>query len=185
MTQQKPKIKFTVADYMTTPEDKRYQLLDGELILAPAPTIRHQRILRRLVAILDELAVANDLGEVFLAPCDVVLSNYDVFQPDILFVSNERRGLITEANIQGAPDLVVEILSSATEHYDRGYKRTLYARHGVREYWLVDPATEKVEVLVEGDAGLTEAGTFGLTDSLVSPLLPGLSVDLGQIFAEK
>ena len=183
MTQQKPKIKFTVADYMTTPEDRRYQLLDGDLILAPAPTIRHQRILRRLAVLLDELAVENGLGEVFLAPCDVVLSNYDVFQPDILFVSNERRGLITEANIQGAPDLVVEILSAATEHYDRGYKRTLYARHGVREYWLVDPATETVEVLVEGDEGLTSTDTFGLTDTLVSPLLPGLSVDLGQIFA--
>ena len=183
MTQQKPKIKFTVADYMTTPEDRRYHLLDGDLILAPAPTIRHQRILRRLAVLLDELAVENGLGEVFLAPCDVVLSNYDVFQPDILFVSNERRGLITEANIQGAPDLVVEILSSATEHYDRGYKRTLYARYGVREYWLVDPATETVEVLVEGDEGLTSADIFGLTDTLVSPLLPGLSVDLGQIFA--
>ena len=78
---------------------------------------------------------------------------------------------------------MVEILSSATEHYDRGYKRTLYARYGVREYWLVDPATETVEVLVEGDEGLTSADIFGLTDTLVSPLLPGLSVDLGQIFA--
>ena len=183
MTQQKPKIKFTVADYMTTPEDRRYQLLDGDLILAPAPTDKHQAISLHLAVALHQFVQQNDLGLVRYAPYDVVLSNYDVFQPDILFVSNERRGLITEANIQGAPDLVVEILSSATERYDRGYKRTLYARYGVREYWLVDPATETVEVLVEGDAGFVEAGTFGLTDTLVSPLLPGLSVDLGQIFA--
>ena len=185
MTQQKPKIKFTVADYMTTPEDKHYQLLDGEMIVAPAPTDKHQAISLHLAVSLYQFVQENDLGLVRYAPYDVVLSDYDVFQPDILFVSNERRGLITEANIQGAPDLVVEILSAATENYDRGYKRTLYARYGVREYWLVDPATEKVEVLVEGDAGLTVAGSYGLADPLVSPLLPGLSVDLAQVFAAK
>ena len=176
MTQQKPKIKFTVADYMTTPEDRRYQLLDGDLILAPAPTIRHQRILRRLAVLLDELAVENGLGEVFLAPCDVVLSNYDVFQPDILFVSNERRGLITEANIQGAPDLVVEILSPATAQHDREYKRTLYSRHGVREYWLVDPEEDSVEVWTESGTGLVQTAAFQLGDTLASPPLEGLNL---------
>lgn len=187
MTQQKPKpkIKFTVADYMTTPEDRRYQLLDGEMILAPAPTDKHQAILGDLFVTLYQFVVQNDLGLVRVAPYDVVLSNYDVLQPDILFVSNERRGIITEANIQGAPDLVVEILSPSTQQYDRGYKQTLYARHGVREYWIVDPASETVEVLTESDGGLTLAATYGLTDALVSPLLPGLSMDLGQIFAAR
>jgi Uma2 family endonuclease len=184
MTQQKPRprIKFTVADYMTTPEDKRYQLLDGDMIVAPSPTIKHQAISLQLVVALHQFVREHDLGALHYAPSDVVLSNFDVFQPDILFISNERGNLITEANIQGAPDLVVEILSPSTEQYDRGYKQTLYGRHGVREYWIVDPAAETVEVLVESDEGLMPTATYGLTDTLVSPLLPGLAVDLGQIF---
>ena len=111
MTQPKPRIKFTVADYMTTPEDKRYQLLDGDLILAPSPTTRHQRILLRLSRFLDEFVTSNELGEVFLAPYDVIFANEDVAQPDLLFVSNARADIVTASNIQGAPDLVVEILS--------------------------------------------------------------------------
>ena len=187
MTQQKPlpRIKFTVADYLTTPEDKRYQLLDGDMILAPAPTNQHQAISLQLVVALYQFVQEHDLGAVCYAPSDVVLSNYDVFQPDILFVSNERRGIFTEANIQGAPDLVVEILSPSTEQYDRGYKQTLYGRHGVREYWIVDPAAATVEVLVEGDEGLMLTATYGLADTLVSPLLPGLTVDLAQVFAAR
>jgi len=137
MTQ--PRIKVTVSDYMTTPEDKRYQLLDGELILAPSPTSRHQTILRELSATLHRFVTENWLGQVWFAPLDVVLSDYDVAQPDLLFVSNARSNVITEANIQGAPDLVAEILSPSSVEYDRGYKRTLYGRHGVREYWIVDP----------------------------------------------
>jgi Uma2 family endonuclease len=185
MTQQKPKIKFTVADYMTTPEDKRYQLMDGDMILAPAPTDKHQAISLQLVVALHQFVREHDLGVLRFAPSDVVLSNYDVFQPDILFVSNERRNRITEANIQGAPDLVVEILSPSTEQYDRGYKQTLYGRHGVREYWIVDPAAETVEVLTESDEGLKLTSTYGLADTLVSPLLPGLTLELGHIFAAR
>ena len=185
MTQPKPKIKFTVNDYMTTPEDKHYQLLDGELILAPAPNMNHQTIALRLATALHQFVLEHDLGQVWVAPVDVVLSNYDVVQPDILFVSHERTSLITEANIQGAPDLVVEILSPATEQYDRGYKRTLYSRHGVREYWLVDPDSETVEILTESDEGLTVAATYGPGETLVSPLLGGLAVDLGQVFATR
>lgn len=179
----RPRIKFTVADYMTTPEGKRYQLLDGELILAPAPTDKHQSILGEIFVVLYRFVTQNGLGAVRIAPYDVVLSNYDVAQPDLLFVPNERRSLITEANIQGAPDLAVEILSPSTEEYDSGYKRTLYSRHGVREYWIVDPDAETVEVLTESDQGLTPAATYGRDETLVSPLLAGLSIDLVQIFS--
>lgn len=183
MTQSKPRIKFTVNDYMTTPPDKRYQLLDGELILAPAPTTRHQRILIHLFRAIDAFVRANGLGEVFLAPCDVVLSNYDVVQPDILLVSHARSSIVTEANLQGAPDVVVEVLSPATEEYDRGYKRTLYGRHGVREYWLVDPDAQNVEVLVGGAGGLAPAATYQRGQVLVSPLLAGLAIELDQLLS--
>ena len=107
----RPKIKFTVDDYMTTPDDKRFQLLDGELILAPSPTSKHQAISLALSSALHQFVRQNGLGIVRYAPLDVFLSEYDVVQPDLLFVSNDRSDIVTEANIQGAPDLVVEILS--------------------------------------------------------------------------
>jgi Uma2 family endonuclease len=180
MTQ--PRIKFTVDDYMTTPEGKRYQLLDGELILAPSPTTRHQRTLFRLAQALNEFVVAHNLGEVFVAPFDVVLSNHDVAQPDLLFVSNQRSGIITEANIQGAPDLVIEVLSPGTARYDQGYKRTLYSRFGVREYLLVDPDAEMLKVLTGSEQGLVSHATYQCSNTLNSLLLASLSVDFEQIF---
>jgi Uma2 family endonuclease len=182
----RPKIKFTVADYMTAPEDRRYQLLDGEMIVAPSPTDKHQAVVGEIFVALHQFVAAHSLGLVRIAPYDVVLSNHDVVQPDILFVSNRRSHIVTAANIQGAPDLIVEVLSPGTREYDRGYKRTLYARHGVREYWLVDPDAERVEVLVEGgDAGLTPAAAYGRADTLVSPLLPGLSLNLSRVFSRR
>ena len=177
-----PRIKFTVSDYMTTPEDKRYQLLDGEMILAPSPTDRHQAILGELFSALHQFVTENHLGRVRFAPLDVVLSDYDVAQPDLLFVSNARSNVITEANIQGAPDLVVEILSPSSVQYHRGYKRTLDGRHGVREYWIVDPEDRTLEVYVSGDQGLVHRATYRGRDTLTSPLLTGLAVDLEGIF---
>ncbi|MCH8106914.1 MAG: Uma2 family endonuclease [Chloroflexi bacterium] len=182
MVRPKPWTKFTVKDYMSTPEGKRYQLLDGEMILAPSPVTRHQRILMRLIWALKEFVDSSGTGEVFAAPYDVVLSDHDVTQPDILFVSNSRSGIVTEANIQGAPDLVVEILSPGTAMHDRGYKQSLYGSHGVREYWLVDPDAETVEVLVEEAQALLLHATHLRGESLTSPLLAGLVIDLEQVF---
>ena len=184
MVRPKPWIKFTVKEYMTTPEDKRYQLLDGEMILAPSPTARHQTIAMNLALALQGFVREHAAGRVWFAPLDVVLSNYDVAQPDILFVSNERAGIVTKANIQGGPDLVVEILSPSTLQYDRGYKQLLYSRHGVREYWIVDPDAETVEVLAEGDGGLVHQGAYRREQTLTSPLLEGLSIDLEQVFGQ-
>jgi Uma2 family endonuclease len=183
MTQPKPRIKFTVKDYMTVPEDKRYQLLDGELILAPSPVTKHQRVLIRLAQTLIAFVTSHHLGEVFIAPYDVFLSEYDVVQPDILFVCNTRFAIITEANIQGAPDLVVEVLSPGTARYDLGYKQTLYSRHGVREYWQVDPDAETVAVLTESPTGLALTATYQREQELRSPLLESLTINLEQVFA--
>ena len=182
MTNQRTKL--TVADYMNTPDDVRYQLIDGELVLAPSPTTRHQRISRDIGFDLEQFVRQRQLGETFYAPLDVMFPDHEAYQPDILFISNERRAIITEANIQGAPDLVVEILSPSTQRYDRGHKQEVYSQQGVREYWIVDPEAETVEVLSGGVAGLELAATYGFEDALVSPLLPGLSIDLGPVFAE-
>ncbi|MCZ6615323.1 MAG: Uma2 family endonuclease [Chloroflexi bacterium] len=184
MVQPKPRLKFTVKDYMSMPGDKRYQLLDGEMIVAPSPVTRHQRILFSLSRAMHDFLSARQLGEVFVAPFDVVLSNHDVAQPDILFVSNARSAIITEANIQGAPDLVVEILSPGTAVYDQGYKQALYGRHGVREYWLVDPDAETVEVLMLGEQVLENFATYSGGQTLESQLLEGLSIPLAAVFQQ-
>ena len=124
------------------------------------------------------------MGELFFAPCDVVLTDTDVVQPDLLFVSRERRHLLENGdNVRGAPDLVVEILSPATVYRDRGYKRALYAKHGVQEYWLVDPVAENVSILRPRAGALVVAHTFGHKETLRSPLLAGFELDLDDIFA--
>ena len=178
----RPRVKFTVNDYMTAPPDELFQLLDGEMVLAPSPTSSHQRISGRLFLALQEFVSSHDLGEVWFAPLDVVLSEHDVAQPDLLFVSNARSSVITQANIQGAPDLVVEVLSPGTAEYDRGYKRTLYGRSGVLEYWLVDPETRTIEVMTEGGERMTVHSTYSSDDNLESPMLPGLTLPLAEIF---
>ncbi len=185
MAQPNPRLKFTVKDYMSVPGDKRYQLLDGEMILALSPTNRHQTIAVQLVVELNEFIRRRNLGRLWFAPLDVVLSDHDVAQPDILFVSNERSSIITDANIQGAPDLVVEILSPGTAGHDRGYKQALYGRHGVLEYWLVDPDAETVEVLTLGDQGLALTATYRRGQVLASTLLEGMSLELDQVFSEE
>ena len=175
-------IKFTYADYRNTPGDKRYELLDGDLVMTPAPGVRHQRVVRKLGTLLTLYVERRRAGEVFFSPCDVVLSDVDVVQPDLLFVSNERAHIITDENIQGAPDLVVEILSPSTAERDRTFKRSLYAKHGVQEYWLVDTDAKTVTVLLRDSQGLAVVGMCGEGHTLASPTLAGFTVDPAEIF---
>ncbi|MXZ71230.1 MAG: Uma2 family endonuclease [Acidobacteria bacterium] len=179
-----PALKFTYEDYRTAPPDKRYELLDGALLLTPAPNLKHQDIQVQLGTRLAQFIHERALGKFYFAPCDVVLSDTDVVQPDLLFVSRERDHLLRNGdNVRGAPDLVVEILSPATADRDRGYKRTLYATHGVTECWLIDPAAETVEVHRLRDGALEIAHTFGRGQTLRSPLLAGFEVDLHDVFS--
>lgn len=176
-----PAIKFTYQDYRHTPDDQCYELLDGELIMVPAPNLEHQRIGTRLGVLLHTFVQENNLGEVFHAPCDVVLSDTDVVQPDLLFVSHERAHLLLGGdNVRGAPDLVVEILSPSTAGRDRTLKRALYAKHGVKEYWLVDPDARTVEV----DASAAVA-LYGEGQTMTSPALAGFTADLSEIFGPR
>ena len=180
-----PAVKLTYEDYQHTPEDQRHELLDGELIMVPAPNLRHQRIGMRLGALLHAFVQERELGEVFHAPCDVVLSNTDVVQPDLLFVSSERAHLLLGGDsVLGAPDLVVEILSPATAGRDRTLKRSLYARHGVKEYWLVDPDALTVTVLRPGAADFEVAAVYGEGRTMASPALPGFAADLNELFRD-
>ena len=177
------KIKFTYKDYKSLPESetKRYELIEGELIMVPSPFTYHQRISRKLEFLLEDFVEKNKLGEIFYAPCDVHLGD-NVVQPDILFVSKEHFYVIAREEIKGAPDLVIEILSPATAERDRTIKRTLYARYGVREYWIVDPEKKTVEVLTLKKEGYETFGIYKMQDTLTSPLLSGLSINLTKVF---
>ncbi len=141
------KVRFNYKDYLLLPEDKRYEILDVDLYLVPAPKTRHQRISLNLSAAIHQYVRQRGLGQVLEAPCDVVLSNEDIVQPDILFIRKAHAFLIGEANITGAPDLVIEILSAGTRKKDIELKRKIYARFKVAEYWIVDPDAETVEIL--------------------------------------
>ena len=178
----KTAIRLTYADYCRTPGDERYELLDGELVMSPSPKEIHQRIDMDLGRLIGNFVAEHHLGRVYSAPFDVVLSDLDVVQPDLLFVSNEQAHIVTADNVRGAPDLVVEILSPSTANRDRTLKRALYAQYGVQEYWLVDPDTRTVTVLLLDAGAFAEVACYGAGQTLTSPTLPGFTASLDDIF---
>ena len=184
MVTTKPTTQLTYEDYLETPDDERWELLNGELFMAPSPNMPHQIVNTRLGSWLLAFVEDRNLGNVISAPADVVLSDENVVQPDLLFVSREREHIITRPNIQGAPDLAVEIRSPSTDERDRTVKRKLYAEHGVKEYWLVDPDAMTVTVLVLGEGAFEEAGIYRKGQALSSPTLKGFSVNLDDIFRD-
>ena len=174
--------KLTYADYLKTADDERYELLDGELVTSPSPREIHQYILGRLFLRLGTFIYERNLGRIYCSPFDVVLSETDVVRPDLLFVSSGRASIITADNVQGAPDLVVEILSPVTAERDGTMKHDLYARHGVREYWIVDPDARTIMLLRRVRGRFEVEGIYGAEQSLRSPTLRGFSMPLQEIF---
>jgi Uma2 family endonuclease len=179
-------IRYTYEDYLTFPDDgRRHELIDGEHFVTPAPVRRHQKLSGRLLFALEAWLRAHPVGEVYAAPLDVILSDVDVVEPDLLFVSNERAEILGKW-VHGAPDLVIEILSPGTRRTDEVAKRHLYERVGVREYWIVDGEIDVVKVYRR-----QEDGTFPRVadlcreegHSLDTPLLPGFSLLLAELFA--
>lgn len=182
-----PNVRFTYDDYKSLPEsmDKRYELLDGDLKMVPAPTTAHQRVSLNLAILITTFVRKNHLGEVFLAPVDVVFgegNNREVVQPDLIFISHEHKRIVTEEEIRGGPDLVIEVLSPGTQGRDRGYKKALYARYGVREYWIADPRTETIEIYFPVEGGFRLSGTYQTVSPNDSRLFPQLGLSFEDIF---
>ncbi len=184
MVVQETKRKFTYEDYAKTPEGERYELMDGELIMAAAPNMAHQNAQSIIGGEFYVLVRDRNLGWVYFSPTDVYLSDTDVVQPDLLFISRARSHIRTGKNIRGAPDLVVEILSPSTSANDWGYKKDLYARHGVKEFWLVDPYAKQVIVMLLKDGSYEIVGVYREDDTLRSPTLEGFELDLSRVFDE-
>jgi Uma2 family endonuclease len=179
-----PRTVLTYEHYLELPNDgRRYEIIEGELYVSPAPTTRHQYVSMSLSARLFGHVRHRRLGRVLTAPCDVVLEQPSVVQPDILFVSRERRQIITGPNIQGAPDLVVEIISPSSTKTDQETKRDLYAKHGVPHYWVVEPMEEWVRAYELGPDGLYELVAEGHRDEQFSaPPFPDLVIPLGELW---
>ena len=181
-----PSVKFTYEDFVNFPNDgKRHEIIDGEHRVTPSPTVQHQRVATNLTGRLWAYLDHRPIGEVFAAPCDVVFSDLDIVEPDLLYISRERAGILTEQHVRGAPDLVVEILSPGTRKTDEVTKRKLYDRFGVQEYWVVDPELDAIKVYRRVDRSFARVAelTAEASDAITTPLLPDFAVPLTDLFA--
>jgi Uma2 family endonuclease len=183
-----PGVKLTYDDFLLFPDDgNRHELIDGEHYVTPSPASKHQRIVWNLNGLLYIYLQDHPVGKAFSAPLDVVFSQFDIVEPDLLFVSAERAGkVLTETNVQGAPDLVVEIGSPSTRKRDETIKRRLYERFGVVEYWVIDSELDAIKVYRRSSDRYERVAELTLEggDMLTTPLLPGLDLPLSKIFEE-
>jgi Uma2 family endonuclease len=179
-------VKLTYDDFVLFPDDgKRHELIDGEHYVTPSPNTKHQRVAGSLYLLIGSWLEDHPIGQVFFAPYDVVISAFDVVEPDLLYLSNERAAqVITPLHAKGVPELVIEIASKGTRKRDETIKRRLYERSGVSEYWVVDPAIDVIRIYRQENERFgrplelsCEAG-----DVLTTPLLPGLELPLARVF---
>jgi Uma2 family endonuclease len=178
------KIVLSYDDYRDLPNDRnRYEILDGELSVTPAPSTKHQRISGRLHFALTQHVLANQLGEVYAAPTDLILAPTTVIQPDLIFIGNDRRGIVTERAIEGPPTLVIEILSATTRRTDRQTKAQLYAKHGVPHYWLIDPDLQSVEAYELADDQYNPVVKAQNAELFNPTLFPGLAIALADLWS--
>ncbi|HUU35308.1 MAG TPA: Uma2 family endonuclease [Vicinamibacterales bacterium] len=180
-------MRLTYDDFALFPDDgKRHEIIDGEHVVTPSPNVRHQVLVGRLFYDLEHYFRSQpQAGQVFTAPLDVLLSPYDIVEPDLLVVTGDQAGILTEKNVQGPPALVIEVLSKSTRKRDAQTKRRLFERSGVREYWLVDPELDAVQVFrptLEGRLARVVELTAEDGDVLATPLLPGFQIDLRELF---
>jgi len=177
-----PKEVYTYADYALLPEGAPYQLIGGKLVMTPAPTTYHQIISMRLELKFANFVNEKGLGLVLYAPIDVYFEEKETYQPDIIFIAQDRLPIIEPARINGAPDLVVEILSPSTGYYDLKKKARTYAKHGVREYWIADPEDKSIEVYRGQEEKFVLDQWVEEKGKVKSLILEGLEVEIRDIF---
>lgn len=172
----------SVRDLDALPEGTLAQLIDGEIVMSPSPNVLHQHIVTELSFQLKRFVAERGLGVVLVAPIDVRFSESLTLQPDVVFVARERLGILGENRLEGAPDLVAEVLSPSTGYYDLTKKREIYERAGVQEYWIVDPERRTVEVLALEADGYRTAAHERSAGRVASVLFDGFAVELGALF---
>lgn len=176
------KVVYTYEDYRLLPEGAPYQLIGGRLIMTPSPSTYHQIISMRLEVKIANLVMEKDLGIVLNAPIDVYFVETETYQPDIIFISKDRSHIIEQDRIKGAPDLVIEILSPGTAYYDLRKKFKTYERHGVKEYWIVDPEDKSIMVYEGREGKFSLIREVKGEGKISSEVLKGLEIELANIF---
>ena len=177
------KKKYTDEDYMMLEEGAPFQLINYDLIMSPSPTSFHQGIALQLILTISEhLKGINNQGYLAFAPLDVKFDEGNVLQPDIIYVSAKRKNELVKDRIEGAPDLIIEILSPSNAIYDLRQKKDLYQKYGVKEYIIIDPVSKNADLYSLKNAEYHLPERAEKTESLYSVLLPGLSFDLTKIF---
>lgn len=177
--------QWAYEDWLRLPDDGfRYELIEGELLMSPPPSVEHQNAVSSLLSEMRRHARRNNLGLVLTAPIGVRLTDSSVtVQPDILFVEKAREGIIRQDLIEGAPDLVVEVLSPSNWMIDRGRKQEAYRRSGVREYWIVDYRARTIDVLVLDSGEYVQQGQYGQNDTATSKVLSGFMIAVAEVFS--
>ncbi len=187
MQQGIPDKRLTYDDFVLFPDDGlRHEIIDGEHYVTPCPNMRHQLLIGRLHFEIELFLRAHrGVGRIFFAPFDVVFTRWDVVEPDLLFIAAAQDEILTAKNVQGAPALVVEVLSPGTRRTDEQAKRQLFDRGGVREYWMVDPDFNVVTVFRrQADGSFPLVAKLAHAEALTTPLLPGLEIGLTDLFAD-
>ncbi len=175
------KRKMTALEYEKLPEGPPQQLIDGEIIMTPSPSFYHQRIVLKLATIFENFVVTNNLGVVNASPIDVYLKEDEVYQPDIIFISNEQKKIIGRT-VKGAPDLVVEILSPSNAYYDLTHKKNIYEETGVKEFWVVDPEGKTVEIYENINNTFIPFSKARISGTVNSKTLAGLKIEIDKLF---
>ena len=173
--------RWTYEEYYKLDDDRRYEIIGGNLLMAPAPDTWHQDWSRKLFRLIDRFVAKNRLGEVFYAPIDIVLDEENTVQPDIVYIATPNLQIIQRRAIFGVPELLVELVSPSSVRRDRYDKKALYARFGVKEYWIGDPANKALEILTLKEGRYELHGCAEEKGKLTSLVLPGLEFDLTEI----
>jgi Uma2 family endonuclease len=190
MVTAKPKGKYTYADYAATPEGERWELIDGVLYrMAAAPNTKHHDVSDNTGDLVKAVIQPRRLGRIYRAPFALMLSDRNTVEPDLLYASAARRHIITSRGCEGIPDLVMEILSPSNSAHDLAVKRELYARHGIPEYWILNPIQETLLALTDpvthdGVGEHTVEALYQSGDTLTTSRIPDLAIAVADIFAE-
>lgn len=179
------KRKYTYEDYLNLPDDgNRYEIINGELIMTASPVTSHQKVSIFLSTEIQVYVTKENIGFVFYSPYDVIFDDKNIYQPDILFISKENKNIITEENIKGSPDLIVEILSPSTAYYDLFEKKEVYEKFGVKEYWIVDPQKHWIEIFALKQNKYVLYSRTEKKGKVKSSLFKKLDIDASKLFAE-
>jgi Uma2 family endonuclease len=179
-----PKKIYSYQDYFELPDDgNKYEIIEGELIMSPAPYTIHQEVMLNIAVELVNFVRKTKIGKIYVAPTDVVISDINVVQPDILFITSEKLQIITAKNIKGVPDLIIEIISPATGYYDLSGKKDLYEKFGIQEYWIVDPMKQRVEIYLNFERRFELHQRLEQRGIVKSIILNGFQLNLDTIFA--